>query len=952
MSNLGKYQLPQGWVWATMPDLVGKAGVFVDGDWVETVDQDPNGDVRLIQLADVGDGIYRDRSNRFMTKAKAEGLRCTFLKAGDVLIARMPDPLGRACIFPGDIKPSVTVVDVCIVRSPGGEFDHRWLSHFVNAHPFRSAVAALQSGTTRKRISRGNLATIPLPVPPTPEQERIVTKLDALLSRAAAGEAAARRAQERLKRYRAAVLHAAVTGELTRDWRRTHKPDETGTQLLKRLLQERRGRWEEAELKRLYAAGKSPKDDKWKKRYSEPESPKSNAPPELPKTWGIASIDQLGWTSGYGTSVKCTYEAKGPAVLRIPNVRNSQLDFEDLKFATNPKDISDEDYIAPGDLLLIRTNGSIDLIGRAAVAKTAPQPNCSFASYLIRFRLVGDETLWSWTSLAWGSDLLRLEIRSRAATTAGQYNVSLSGLADLPLPLPPHAEQEALIREVERRLAAADRLATSLDRQLDRARATRQSLLSEAFTGRIVSQNPQDEPASILLDRIRAAGEAAARKPKAKRQTRKPRAKQPPATAKRPRPDGGSEPPKVVAQLALQPSPTSPRQVRLLRLKLYQDFNSLRASDFPLRNIGKPHEKLSPICLVGLNGSGKSNLIEALSEILSHVELSLLPWESITKDQRAVQLCFELEYQLMMPGKGGPTTVRLEKTDQRPVTFKIIRNNKEELVTDTTECLALLPTRVLGYSSGLNETISIPYFRTAAIYSQEVLKQARREKAHPRRELPDVPDSRTFFMDYEFNALILVSNYMLQPRPRLQLFRKNLRIDTLSSFDIRYRSKYQGNKPVELTRELESYLEAIRSCASSVEHAGDKETRVFRFRDPRAAAPRLKAAFENAGNFFRALYKLSLLNPLALSGKKRKFFLRDDARGGQLEKPPTISREDRIFSVENIRVNLTKPKRAIDYAGISDGEHQFMQIFGSVILFEEPGCVFLLDEPETHFNPQ
>src|ERR1035441_2972954 len=103
--------LPSGWEWKTIPDLVSDDGVFIDGDWVESKDQDPNGDVRLIQLADVGDGAYRDKSDRFMTKAKAEELRCTFLSQGDVLIARMPDPLGRACIFPGDTKPSVTVVD-------------------------------------------------------------------------------------------------------------------------------------------------------------------------------------------------------------------------------------------------------------------------------------------------------------------------------------------------------------------------------------------------------------------------------------------------------------------------------------------------------------------------------------------------------------------------------------------------------------------------------------------------------------------------------------------------------------------------------------------------------------------------------------------------------------------------------------------------------------------------
>src|SRR5258706_213073 len=91
-------------------------GLFIDGDWVESKDQDPNGEVRLIQLADVGDGVFRTRSARFLTMEKARELRCTFLEPGDILVARMPEPLGRACIFPGIGRPAVTVVDVCIVR--------------------------------------------------------------------------------------------------------------------------------------------------------------------------------------------------------------------------------------------------------------------------------------------------------------------------------------------------------------------------------------------------------------------------------------------------------------------------------------------------------------------------------------------------------------------------------------------------------------------------------------------------------------------------------------------------------------------------------------------------------------------------------------------------------------------------------------------------------------------
>src|SRR4051812_24823474 len=113
--------LPDGWVEVTLPDLVGCDGVFLDGDWVESKDQDANGGVRLIQLADIGDGLYRNRSSRFLTMGKAKELGCTFLERGDILISRMADPLGRACIFPGDDKPAATVVDACIVRPARGE---------------------------------------------------------------------------------------------------------------------------------------------------------------------------------------------------------------------------------------------------------------------------------------------------------------------------------------------------------------------------------------------------------------------------------------------------------------------------------------------------------------------------------------------------------------------------------------------------------------------------------------------------------------------------------------------------------------------------------------------------------------------------------------------------------------------------------------------------------------
>lgn len=163
---------------AHFSSVIGKRGLFRDGDWVESKDQDPTGDVRLVQLADIGEGVYLNKSARFLTSSKAKELRCTFLHPGDLLVARMPDPIGRACVFPGDPKPCVTAVDVCIVRPDPELVDVQWLKWATNSPEFRSHLGRFTAGTTRKRISRKNLEQVPLTIPPLPEQRRIAAILD------------------------------------------------------------------------------------------------------------------------------------------------------------------------------------------------------------------------------------------------------------------------------------------------------------------------------------------------------------------------------------------------------------------------------------------------------------------------------------------------------------------------------------------------------------------------------------------------------------------------------------------------------------------------------------------------------------------------------------------------------------------------------------------------------
>lgn len=383
----------------------------------------------------------------------------------------------------------------------------RFVLYYLLRASFRREAQRHMTGVVgQKRVPRGYLASREILLPPVAEQARIVTKLEAALLRLERAERAARRSQVRLDRYRVAVLNAAVSGRLTSEWREAQhlnqSPTEKGTRLLTDIVAARRTRWEESQLQRFRGMHRLPKDDRWKSRYAAPSPPARDNLPPLPDDWAWASIDQLSWAAGYGTSAKCTYRAIGAAILRIPNIRNRVIDLRDLKFASDNTPLRPWNFVSPGDLLIIRTNGSRTLVGRAAVVKAPLDQECGFASYLIRFRLLGPEILWSWVSLVWSSDTVRSALQSRAKTTAGQYNLSLSALRTVALPLPPVAEQRQIVGRAEARLAAADQLASKIETQLGRTRTARGLLLDDAFAGGLVDQDPRDQHASAILSEI------------------------------------------------------------------------------------------------------------------------------------------------------------------------------------------------------------------------------------------------------------------------------------------------------------------------------------------------------------------------------------------------------------------------------------------------------------------
>ena len=369
-------------------------------------------------------------------------------------------------------------------------------------------LRAKSTGTTFEAIRGNDLRSHPLPLPPLPEQRRIVAEIEKHFTRLDASIDALKRVQANLKRYRASVLKSACEGklvpteaELARSEGRDYEPAD---RLLERILSERRAQWESQEKRR----GK----------YKEPTPPDTTDLPDLPEGWVWATVGQLSSRIQYGTSAKAKADSSGHPVLRMGNIQDGNLDLTDLKYLPREHPETQKTLLTPGDLLFNRTN-SAELVGKSAVYKTS-HPTASFASYLIRVIFL-DRLFPDYVCTYINSQHGRAYISQVKSQQVGQANVNGTKLAAMPIPLPPSAEQRRIVAEVERRLSVIQQAEAAVEASMIRAERLRQSILKQAFSGKLVPQDPSDEPASVLLERIRAERAAAAAKSQRKPRRRR-----------------------------------------------------------------------------------------------------------------------------------------------------------------------------------------------------------------------------------------------------------------------------------------------------------------------------------------------------------------------------------------------------------------------------------------------
>jgi len=356
-------------------------------------------------------------------------------------------------------------------------------------------------GSTMKHINRGPFMAHNLPLPPLAEQTRIADKLEELLTDLDAGVDELKAAQRKLPQYRQSLLKSAFEGELTAKWRTKNKPKETGAQLLERILKVRRTRWEEKQLAKFKEQGKTtPKG--WQDKYPEPVQPDTANLLGLPEGWAWASLDCLiedGPQNGlYLPSEKY---GRGHAILRIDDFQIGWVRTRaELNLVDADVDTAATYSLRSGDVVINRVN-SMTHLGKSLVVSEALD-SVLFESNMMKMRL-SPLTSTDYVGLYLGAEVGRKRLISNAKWAVNQASINQQDVKRTPIPFPPFEEQVIINEIVATQLTSIEAEEKAITYGLMQSVAQRKNILKDAFSGRLVPQNPADEPANILLERVR-----------------------------------------------------------------------------------------------------------------------------------------------------------------------------------------------------------------------------------------------------------------------------------------------------------------------------------------------------------------------------------------------------------------------------------------------------------------
>lgn len=490
--------LPNGWEWVP----IGETGEYINGFAFKPSHRDSSG-LPIVRIQNLTDESKALNTTNIEVPADYK------IDTGDMLMSWS----ATLDVFVWRRGPALVNQHIFKVVP-----DERVISKKLLFYWLKQAIQQLQKtehlhGSTMMHINRGPFMAHKVPLPPAQEQLRIVSKLEEVLPEVDAGLAELKAAQKKLAQYRQSLLKSAVEGALTVEWRAKNSPKESGAQLLDRILKERRARWEAKQLAKFAEQGKNPPKD-WQKKYPEPVQPDATDLPELPAGWVWACVEQLGDVQlGRQRSPDKLKGISPTRYIRAANITEAGVDFSDVL----EMDFSEQERrtfeLQAGDVLLTEASGSPEHVGRPAIWPSVEGLYC-FQNTVLRFQSEGISSEFAFYSFL---AMQKLGVFRKLSGGVGINHLSAGKFSKLPMALPSSDEQVEIVRKLVAQLAAIDEQGRAIDLSLKQSTAQRQNILRAAFAGELVPQDPNEEPASVLLERIRAERAERARQPKTRK---------------------------------------------------------------------------------------------------------------------------------------------------------------------------------------------------------------------------------------------------------------------------------------------------------------------------------------------------------------------------------------------------------------------------------------------------
>ena len=368
---------------------------------------------------------------------------------------------------------------------------------------------------------------------------------------------------------------------------------------------------------------------------------------------------------------------------------------------------------------------------------------------------------------------------------------------------------------------------------------------------------------------------------------------------------------------------------------------------------------ISTNCFIGINGSGKSQLLETLAEIFLHLDMVFRKQNRV--NVAFVPVLYKIKYTIIIIDKKYQVEIDLKSYKEKKPTLLVLDENNEEIAIDKDDFEKFLPSRIIGYTSGQNETISTPFLSYYDDYANFVTGLALGGK----KEMDYKP--RFYFMDYSTNLGIAISNLVFDndlfnrnDNDGLTKIKKELKIQNLDSFQIVIQTKQSaapkiksksGETGVLLTEDLKTWLSYLKKSATCYNYTEKDNKYIFDFLLDSASKEALIHFFKTPYILYTALYKFELLNNLIVDKRTRKNIEKLRKARKLTAKLPEVPDKDKVLRYSELKLTLTNGE-VVNYLSLSDGEHQFINVFGTILMIVDQNSLFLMDEPETHFNPK